>query len=328
MIKKIGITYDLKSDYLKLGYSPEETAECDKIETIDAIYNSLTYLGYKVERIGNIFSLTKKLAKGKRWDLIFNICEGIRGKARESQVPSILDAYNIPYTFSDPAVLAFTLHKNLAKSILISNNINTPMYKVIHEIKELDDLDFTYPLFVKPDAEGTSKGIDNLSKVHNKDELIFKVSQILNVYKQSALIEDFLPGREFTVGVVGSGDNSRVFEIMEIKIKKESNHEFYSFENKARYEEFVEYSILKDDNLREQISKLAISAWNVLLCKDGGRIDVRLDKHNNPSFIEVNPLAGLNPEYSDLPIMGRLAGISYESLIKDIMESALSRTNG
>ncbi len=329
MSKKIGITYDLREEYIKLGYTKEETAECDKIETIDGIYNSLTELGYTVVRIGNIFELTKRLAKGEKWDLVFNICEGIRGAARESQVPALLDAYGIPYTFSDPAVLAFTLHKNVAKHILQEKSIKTPKFNIVKSLSEIENIHLSYPLFVKPDAEGTSKGIDNLSKVKDKEELKVKVDQIINIYGQDALIEEFLPGREFTVGVIGNSQNSRVFEIMEVIINKNSKHDFYSYENKERYQEFVQYRLLKDEpDLIRKVSDLCLNAWNALQCRDGGRIDVKLDSENNPSFIEVNPLAGLNPLSSDLPIMGRLAGIPYKKLIQDIVESAFVRVYG
>lgn len=325
MIKNIGFTYDLKDEYLRLGYSKEEAAECDRIETIDGISNAIETLGYSVDRIGNIYELNKRLSNGDRWDLVFNICEGITGSARESQVPALLDSYKIPYTFSDTGVLAITLYKNVTKHLLAAKGINTPPFHIVNDIEDLDNLLLNYPLFVKPDAEGTSKGIDNFSKVHNKEELIAKVRTVLRDSCHGALIEEFLPGREFTVGILGTGRNSKVYEIMEIVIDKSGHHPIYSYEVKEDYTKYVKYSILEDASLRKDISDLCLKSWNTLGCRDGGRIDVKIDKNGKPSFIEVNPLAGLNPLRSDLPIMGGLAGLKYHDLIKEILNSAINR---
>lgn len=325
MIKKIGFTYDLKEEYIKLGYSSEEAAECDRLETIDGISNAIEDQGYEVDRIGNIFELTKRLANGERWDLVFNICEGITGSARESQVPALLDAYNIPYTFSDSGVLAITLYKNVTKHLIAAKGLNTPSFVIVNNISDLDSIKLKYPLFVKPDAEGTSKGIDNLSKVNNKKELELKVKSVLKNSDNGVLIEEYLPGREFTVGILGTGYNSRIYEIMEIEINKPESNAIYSYEVKEDYEKYVKYSLLTDKKLREEISELCLKSWKVLGCRDGGRIDVKLDSKGKPSFIEVNPLAGLNPLRSDLPIMGKLAKLNYNNLINEILTSTITR---
>ena len=143
---KIGLTYDLRQDYLDLGYGEEETAEFDRIGTIEAIENTLHEIGHKTDRIGNIWSLTKRLAAGDRWDLVFNIAEGLHGFARESQVPALLDAYDIPYTFSDPLVLALTLHKGLTKRVLRDLGIPTPDFMEIHSMDDIKKVELPYPL--------------------------------------------------------------------------------------------------------------------------------------------------------------------------------------
>ena len=326
MNRIIGFTYDLKDEYIQMGYSNEEAAECDRIETIDAICAAIEKLGFIVDKIGNIYNLTKRLALGDRWDLVFNICEGITGAARESQVPALLDSYSIPYTFSDAGVLAITLYKNVTKHLISARGINTPAFIIVNNLLELEKIDLNYPLFVKPDSEGTSKGIDANSKVHNKFELKNKVKLLLDSSTNSVLIEEYLPGREFTVGILGSNNSSKIYEIMEITVNNPDGHSIYSYDVKEDYEKFVKYSILEDSNLRDAISSLCLKAWNTLGCRDGGRIDVKLDITGNPSFIEVNPLAGLNPLRSDLPIMGGLAGLEYDNLIKEILDSALART--
>ena len=165
---KVGITYDLRDEYLKLGYSEEETAEFDKDSTISAIEDTLIELGHTTERIGNIWDLSKKLLDGKSWDLVFNIAEGLRGIGREAQVPALLDAYNIPYTFSDPLVLALSLHKGMTKRVLRDLGIPTPNFYEVKSIEDIDKVNLEYPLFAKPIAEGTGKGIHADSKIKNK----------------------------------------------------------------------------------------------------------------------------------------------------------------
>ncbi|MDP2725585.1 MAG: hypothetical protein Q8O44_04840, partial [Syntrophales bacterium] len=155
----IGLTYDLRDDYLAEGYSKEETAEFDRSDTIDAIEEALVYNGYAVRRIGNIKSLVKRLAAGDRWDMVFNIAEGLAGFGREGQIPALLEAYGISYTFSDSLVLSLTLHKGLTKHVIRSLGIPTPDFAVLQTPDDFSKLRLSYPLFAKPVAEGTGKGV-------------------------------------------------------------------------------------------------------------------------------------------------------------------------
>ena len=191
----IGITYDLKDDYLKEGFSKEDVAEFDSLETINSLESTISNLGFKAEKIGNIRSLCSALAFGKKWDLVFNIAEGVSGIAREAQVPVILEAYNIPYTFSDPAVSILTLDKSLSKRLVKSAGLKTPNFYVISKINDIDKISIDYPLFAKPVAEGTGKGIDNKSKINSYDELKEVSLRLLTDFKQPVLIEEYLPGR-------------------------------------------------------------------------------------------------------------------------------------
>ena len=321
---KIGITYDLRQDYLDLGYTEEETAEFDRIDTIDAIESTLNTLGYKTQRIGNIWNLIKLLTNGDRWDLVFNIAEGLYGIGRESQVPAILDAYQIPYTFSDPMVLAITLHKSMAKHVFRNIGIPTPDFVEISTIEEIDKLCLSYPLFAKPLAEGTGKGIDGNSKIHNKKELLTVCRRLLQTYKQSVLIETYLPGREFTVGIVGTGNKSRSVGIVEVILKDNAEQYAYSYVNKEQCEELVEYKPVNDE-LARQSEKIALTAWQGLGCRDAGRVDLRVDRNGVPNVMEINPLAGIHPKHSDLPIICTFYGISYVSLFELILDSAMER---
>ena len=161
----IGLTYDLRADYLAAGYSEEETAEFDGVATIDAIDSALREIGHQTDRIGSGRQLVDRLAAGDRWDLVFNIAEGLHGTAREAQVPAILDLYEIPYTFSDPLVLAVCLHKGLTKTVVGQAGMPTTPFVLVKQIEDLETVDLPYPLFAKPVAEGTGKGITADSKI-------------------------------------------------------------------------------------------------------------------------------------------------------------------
>jgi D-alanine-D-alanine ligase len=321
---KVGITYDLQEYYLSHGMSEEDAAEFDRPDTIEGIENAVRNLGFKTDRVGNIFELTRGLAAGDRWDMVFNIAEGVRGFGREAQVPALLDAYGIPYTFSDPLVLSLTLHKGMTKHVIRDIGVPTPDFQVINSMNDLEKCSMPFPLFAKPVAEGTGKGIGSESKILDKKGLSEACRWILDTFKQPVILESFLPGREFTVGITGTGEKAVSTGVMEVVLQKGADPDSYSYANKKHYETRVQYRLAKDPEA-ERASETALDAWRGLGCRDGGRIDLRSDKNGVPNFLEVNPLAGLNPEISDLPILCGLNGISYQELIRRIMESALER---
>lgn len=321
---KIGLTYDLRHEYLAAGYGEEETAEFDRLETIDALERTLRHLGYATERIGQVRQLAARLVSGARWDVVFNIAEGLYGFGREAQVPALLDAYGIPYTFSDPLVLALALHKGMTKHVMHALGIPTPDFAVVETLCELELVRLPLPLFAKPVAEGTSKGISAASKIHTQQELRTVCSHLLHTYRQPVLVETFLPGREFTVGMVGTGSRARALGVMEVLLLEAAEPEVYSYANKALYTARVRYRLVHD-TLAARAMEVALRAWRGLGCRDGGRVDLRCDAQNTPYFLEVNPLPGLHPEHSDLPILCRLLGMRYTELIGLMMESALER---
>ncbi len=322
----IGLTYDLRSDYLKEGYSEEETAEFDRESTIAAIEAALQQLGYETDRIGHLRHLAARLVKGDRWDLVFNICEGMYGLGREAQVPALLDAYRIPYTFSDALVLSLTLHKGMTKHVVRDGGIATPDFAVVENINDIAGIDLPYPLFVKPCSEGTGKGINSLSKVNTPEELKTVCTGLLQRYPSGLLVEEFLPGREFTVGVLGTGREGYPVGTMEILYKKEDTNSIYSYQTKSDYLKSVEY-VVPEKEISEKCTALALATWSLLGCRDGGRVDIRVDRHGVPSFIEVNPLAGLDKVHSDLPILAYKHGYDFERIIREIMDSARKRAN-
>ena len=321
---KVGLTYDLRSEYLNEGFSEEETAEFDRDDTIESIEKTLLELGYTTDRIGHVRDLASRLIQGDRWDIVFNIAEGMYGIAREAQVPALLDAYNIPYVFSDPLVLALTLHKGMCKHVVRDCRIPTPDFAVVSTISDVDIIKMQFPLFGKPIAEGTGKGIDGKSKITNKKELKSLCTDLLEKFKQPVLVESYLPGREFTVGIVGTGDDAKSVGVLEVVLRDDAEPDAYSYVNKEKCEELVEYILVKD-NVAKACEKVALNSWRAIGCRDGGRVDLRIDENGIPNFLEVNPLAGLHPKHSDLPILSTMNGIAYKDLIKMIMNSAIKR---
>ncbi|MBU1116752.1 MAG: ATP-grasp domain-containing protein [Bacteroidetes bacterium] len=320
----IGLTFDLKDDYLALGFSEEESAEFDKPDTIEAIEIAINKAGHTTERIGNIWDLTKALSQGKTWDLVFNIAEGLRGIGREAQVPALLDAYNIPYTFSDPLVLSLSLHKGMTKRVLRDLNLATTDFAEIKTIEDIESVNLPFPVFAKPIAEGTSKGVSLTSIVKNEVELKLECERLINIFHQPVLLETFLPGREFTVGIIGTGSSAKAIGCMEVLLSQNAEQGIYSYNNKENYEEFVKYRIVEDE-ISEVVEKLAIAAYKGLGCRDAGRVDIRLDANGIPNIIELNPLAGLHPVRSDLPMICNFKGISYQTLIEEILNNASER---
>jgi D-alanine-D-alanine ligase len=319
---RIGLTYDLRSWYLERGYTMDETAEFDKEETVAALEETLGHLGYETERIGNIFELVQKLAAGLRWDMVFNIAEGLYGDGRESAVPALLDQYRIPYVFSGPVVMGVSLNKYLARLVVEAAGVPVSPGIIATSAADLDQVSILkYPLFVKPVAEGTGKGITTRSLVRDNESLVSLVTGLLAEYNQPVLIEEYLPGREFTVGVTGNGADAKVTGGMEVICRDNLP---YSVEVKENYENYVQYR-LYDQELRAECDAIALGAWRALGAVDAGRVDMKADRNGRMCFIEVNPLAGLNPVHSDLPMLSRFNGMDFKTLIGLIMDSAKRR---
>jgi D-alanine-D-alanine ligase len=322
----IGLTFDLRAAYLAAGFSEKETAEFDRPDTITSLEAVLRELGHKTVRIGHARQLVRRLAAGERWDLVFNIAEGLRGPAREAQIPAILDVYEIPYTFSDPLVMALSLHKGMTKSVVRAAGVPTPEFALVQHLDELDRVRLKYPLFAKPNAEGTGKGVTPASKITSPDQLKAVCSELLDTFQQPVLLEEYLPGREFTVGILGEGVSTRALGTLEIVLRDSAEPEVYSYVNKERCEELVDYRLVSSqDVLVAECERLACNAWKALGGRDAGRIDFRCDAAGRPHFLEANPLAGLHPQHSDLPMLCTRIGMSYQSLVECVIASASQR---
>jgi D-alanine-D-alanine ligase len=262
-----------------------------------------------------------------RWDLVFNICEGLHGLGRESLVPALLEAHGIPCVFSDPVATGVTLHKALCKRVVRDLGLPTPEFAVVEALADLDNPDLAglpFPLFAKPLAEGTGKGVTAASRIASPGELRRVCASLLREFRQPVLVERFLPGREFTVGIVGTGPAARVVGTMEIVLLQDAEPDVYTYVNKEECERLVHYR-LANDEAAWRAGMVALEAYRGLGLRDAGRVDLRLDENGVPHFMEVNPLPGLHPEHSDLPILCTLGGITYQELLLAIMDSALER---
>ncbi len=320
----IGLTYDLRAEYLAAGYGEEETAEFDRPDTIEAIDSALRKLGHQTSRIGNVRQLVSELAEGTRWDLVFNIAEGLHGVSREAQVPAVLEAYDIAYTFSDPLVSALTLHKAMTKRVLRDLGVPTADFCVVESEADIAQVDLPLPLFVKPLAEGTAKGIDADSMVRTRDDLARVCRRLIREFRQPALVETYLPGREFTVGITGTGEQATAIGTLEVELLAGAEPHGYTYVNKERCEELCRY-VLTSAEWSKLAEELALRAWRGLGCRDGGRVDLRTDAGGQLCVMELNPLPGMHPEHSDLPILCTQAGMQYLELIRRIVESAATR---
>src|SRR4051794_40557964 len=225
---RIGLCYDLKGDYLAAGFSPEEVMEFDEEETIAALVSGLEDQGHQPERVGRGLELARRLAAGERWDLVFNFAEGVSGRSREAQVPAVCELFDQPYTFSDPLTCALTLDKSLAKRLVRDHGLPTTEFSVVERLADLERIAFEGPLFVKPLAEGSSKGINGRSKVETRTELTALCAELLGAFRQPLLVEPFLPGRELTVGIVGNGATAAVVAVMEISVVDGDEREAYT----------------------------------------------------------------------------------------------------
>jgi D-alanine-D-alanine ligase len=259
-------------------------------------------------------------------DLVFNIAEGLHGMNREAQVPALCELLGIEYTGSDAACMAVTLNKALAKRLVAQDEILTPAFAVLHTGKEKLPKGFSFPAIVKPIAEGSSKGIMEKQVVQDEASLRHVAQLLVRRYRQPVLAEAFLPGREFTVALLGER-KPRVLPIMEIVFTDRSDP-FPTYTFKAKFESVgVENKVPceVDPLLYKQLERTAKAAFQAVGCRDLARIDLRLDAQGRVHFIECNPLPGMAPNFSDLCVMAKAEGVSYEQLVAEIMAPAVRR---
>jgi len=324
---RVGFTYNVKRVKPTVDASEDSEAEYDSPATLQAIREAIASWGHEVIDLEANQELPSVLASTPV-DIVFNIAEGFKGRNRESQVPAMLELLDIPYTGSDPATLSLALDKALAKKIVRQAGIQTPTFQLMHTGKERLNKEFTtFPLIVKPVAEGSSKGVVSKSVCYSETELREVVKELVGKYQQPALIEEYIGGREFTVGLLGER-RPRVLPPMEIVfLDKEDKNPVYSFQHKLDWNDRIRYDAPAkiEPALLEKLRTAARGSFMALGCRDVARIDFRMDDKGRIYFIECNPLPGLTPGWSDLVLIAQGAGMDYRTLMGEIMAPAIRR---
>ena len=328
---RIALVCNIKKELYK-NNSPDFCSEFDSPDTVEAIAEALRNFSDEVINLEADPALLQRLLKEKI-DIVFNIAEGFKGVAREAQVPAILEFLEIPYTGSDVLTLSLGLDKAKTKEVLSFNHIPTPSFQLFTSAQEILDPTMNFPLIVKPNHEGSAKGISSSNLVRNSANLYKKVEEIFKQYRQEVLVEEFIEGREITVGIIGNRE-VEVLPLLEIDLSECKKHGelFYSW-NVKEYQgvdpRFPDPKFIcpadVDKKTKMLIEALALKSYRSLGCRDFARVDIRLDTDNRPFVIEVNPLSGLDPKESNIVLMAKAAGIAYNELIGRILNLALER---
>lgn len=325
--KRVGLTYDLRTDYIfKPGDPPDINAEFDHPGTIDVIADAIESGGHTIVKIGNVDDLLENL-DGLNVDIVFNLCEGMHGRNRESQVPMLLELKGIPFVGADALALGITLDKIITKKILKAHNIPTPDYIEIRSLQNLNGLCLNFPLIVKPRFEGSSKGLNDNSLVKDKTGLRRQSKWVIDKYKQSALVEEFIAGEEFTIGIIGN-ENPRALPVVQVEIegRLDLDNLFYTFA--MIHSDGIGYVCPTPAPKRVQrgLQDLAIATYQATECRDFGRVDIRLDGKGRPYVLEINPLPSLSTE-DVFGVVANYLGVGYNRIVLDVLDAAIKRYN-
>ena len=324
--KTIGIVYNCKSG--AAHDVPDQEAEYDSIDTVHAIRDVFTAAGMQTVLLECDETLPRNLADHPI-DIAFNIAEGLGGRGREAEAPALFNLLNVPYTGSDETALCIALDKALCKKLLSAFHVRSPRSRVYTSDKNIRLGGLRLPVIVKPNAEGSSKGIPDACVARTEAEFKALVAQELKLYGGSVLAEEYIHGREFTVGLLGNGDTLRVLPPMEIAFRKNTNGDFrvYSFGVKQNYKQFVDYicPAKLEPAAEKTIVRTARRVYEALGCRDFARVDFRLAEDGRLYFIEINPLPGLAPGYSDYPMLAEFSGVSYQDLVLSVLRAGMER---
>lgn len=326
---KVGVVFNLKHAELSRSAAADDQAEYDSMDTVLAIERAIQRLGCRTVLMEADENLPEQLRQ-HRPDIIFNIAEGRGGRAREAQVPALLTLFNIPYTGSDETTLCIALDKALTKRLLATYRIPTPRYRVFEPGVPIRTGGLKFPVIVKPNAEGSSKGIQDVCIAETAAELKSLVEQNVSLYGGSVLAEEFVHGREFTVGLLGNGKSILAFPPMEIVYHDSpiSGYNVYNYTVKKEYEKYVSYRCPAEitPELEETLIRLSKKAFLALGCRDFARADFRIDEQGRVFFIEINPLPGLAPHYSDYPMLAEFCGVAYDDLVGSVLRAGAVRS--
>lgn len=338
---RIGLAYNEKPAQSSAATEPPQSTdayvEWDEPSTIDAVAHALAALG-EVVRLEADASFPQKLTLAKP-DIVFNMAEGLRGPSREAHVPAICEYFGVPYTGSDPLTLTLALHKGRAKEILAFRGVATAPFAIVETAGDLGRLKLPLPLFVKPVAEGSSKGIFANNLCDSPEQLRERTLFLLEQYRQPVLVETYLPGPEFTVAILGNGSAARCLPIVAIDFSAlpQGAPPVYGYEAKWLWDTLEQPLPIFQcpaqvaPELHARIEQVALDAYHALNCRDWCRVDVRLDEYRIPNIVELNPLPGIIPDprmNSCFPKAARVAGIGYDDLIRCVVQIAWRRLRG
>lgn len=325
---RIGLFYNLRSEYpARDGQPIDINADWDIIDTFVEVQKALEMLGYPVIQVGEPSKLLKAKIRDS-FDIAFNMCEMIGYRFREAIAPSIFELCSIPYTFSAPDAMVISLDKNLANLLVRQMGGSVPDWVLINTEHMYPEMFMSYPYIVKPSAEGSGMGINRNSVVNTYEELIMQAKDVEINYLQPALVQEFLPGREFTVGVLETELNSPIaLEPLEILGLNSENGFTYNYSEKDTIDREHQLLPLPPGELflRNEIQQLAVLAFRALGCRDAARIDIRLDKNANPSFLELNTLPHIHPLYGDFCRSASAYGFDYTYLLDTIIQNTIKR---
>ena len=307
---RLGLTYNLKPE----DASGDRFEEFDSIETIESLEAALRANGHEPIRLGWGMEMLDALAR-ERVDGVFNIAEGIGGRGRESQVPATLEMLGIPCSGSDAVAIGITLDKALAKLLAKASGIATAPWACLRSAAT--KLPLSYPLFAKPSCEGSSMGITASSLCRDTSQLDAAIERLLPY--GPVLVEEFLPGDEYTAGIV----DGEVIGVMQVVPRQDDGPFIYSIDVKRDYRNRVEYRFVDAPD----VAQVALDVWRAFGLRDVARVDVRRDRDGVPNFVEVNPLPGVHPINSDLVILAKGFGWTYEQLIGRVIDAAARRWN-
>jgi D-alanine-D-alanine ligase len=323
----IGFTYDLKSDHPedRPGDPEDALAELDVEETIDLVAQILASGGHRVVRIGNVRQLLQRLPD-PGVDIVFNICEGIGHRNREAEVPVLLDLYGVPYVGSDGLTLSLTLDKVMAKKVFVADRVPTPRFFLANGSFAKKDMDgLRFPLIVKPCFEGSSKGISDDSVVRKKKDLLPRITEVHRLYRQPAVVEEFIRGSEFTVLVIGN-EKPQALEPVQVQIagKLDLGDMLYTWRRLMSTD--IEYvcPVKVRSRLRRALRDMAVAAYRSVGCRDFARVDFRVDEEGRPFVLEVNPLPSLSDE-DVFPMIAKAHGWTFAELVLKIVDHARRR---
>lgn len=317
---KVALAHDRWTEFCPGEAMPEDFgAEFDGEETIESLLEAIRACGHEAEALPVGQNFVRAVPRAGA-DLVFNIAEGVRGPARESLVPAWLDHLDVPYTGSDGLALGCSLDKALAKTLARAHGVRTVPFHRVGSLSDLEALDLEFPVFAKPNGEGSSMGIRENSLIETPEELTRRVEWLLDHYRQDCLVEEYAPGREFCVGLLGNGE-LRTLPIVEVR----STNGFYSYEQKSRHNKELICPADVPEELEQEMLRMGRKVFRALRCRDLARVDLKLDREGRPTFLEINPLPGLSPDFSIFPHQARAGGFSFPQLIGHIIDSAIER---